>query len=186
VSEVEFKAFTKIPRLNREMVVTEKLDGTNACVVITEDGGVLAQSRNQFITPSQDNYGFAKWVWNYQESLKEILGVGYHYGEWWGSGIQRRYELTGDDKRFWLFNVGRWADADFSDVPQLGVVPTLYTGPFSTEKVANLINGLKENGSVASPGFMNPEGVVVWHVAAQKLFKVTVINDDKPKGSTEK
>ena len=68
MSEVEFKAFPKIARLNREIVVTEKIDGTNSCVIVTEDGEVLAQSRNQFITPDKDNYGFARWVWNNSET----------------------------------------------------------------------------------------------------------------------
>ena len=185
MSEVEFKAFPKIARLNREIVVTEKIDGTNSCVIVTEDGEVLAQSRNQFITPDQDNYGFARWVWNNSETLARILGVGYHYGEWWGSGIQRRYGLTGNDKRFYLFNVARWEDVDFSDVPELGVVPILYRGLFSQGEINNQIQNLRENGSVASPGFMEPEGVVVWHEAARQLFKITLVNDEKPKGSTE-
>jgi hypothetical protein len=34
----EFVEFRKIPRLNREIVVTEKLDGTNAQIKIGEDG----------------------------------------------------------------------------------------------------------------------------------------------------
>ena len=32
----EFKTFGKIPRLFRECVITEKIDGTNACVVIEQ------------------------------------------------------------------------------------------------------------------------------------------------------
>jgi len=186
VSEVEFKAFTKIPRLNREIVVTEKLDGTNACVVVTEEGEVFAQSRNQFITPEQDNYGFAKWVFNNSEKLAKLLGVGYHYGEWWGSGIQRRYGLTGNDKRFYLFDVGKWEGTDFSEVPELGLVPVLYRGLFEEAAIKACIKTLKIVGSVASPGYMDPEGVVVWHEAARQLFKVTLVNDEKPKGSTEK
>lgn len=104
---IEFKEFPKIPRLKREVVVTEKLDGTNACVVIDDDGTVAAQSRSRLITPTADNYGFAVWVEANKEELKQ-LGPGYHYGEWWGQGIQRRYGLL--EKRFSLFNVGRWTD----------------------------------------------------------------------------
>lgn len=184
MSEVEFKAFGKIPRLFRDVVITEKIDGTNACIVITDDE-VLAQSRNRFITIDDDNYGFARWVFNYQASLREVLGVGYHYGEWWGAGIQRRYGLTGDDKRFSLFNVGRWMDEDLSKVPQLGLVPFFYSGIFSHEVIQEALKELKESGSFAAPGFMNPEGIVVWHEAARQLFKVTLENDEKPKGSTE-
>ena len=34
----EFQPFPKIPRLSREIVITEKIDGTNAQILITDDG----------------------------------------------------------------------------------------------------------------------------------------------------
>lgn len=37
------------------------------------------------------------------------------------------------------------------------------------------------NGSVASPGYMKPEGVVVWHTAANIGFKKTIDKDEIPK-----
>lgn len=37
----EFEGFEKIPRLNREMIVTEKIDGTNASVLVPDDDGPL-------------------------------------------------------------------------------------------------------------------------------------------------
>lgn len=43
---------------------------------------------------------------------------------------------------------------------------------------------LRTRGSVAAPGFMKPEGVVVFHTASQQLFKVTLENDDERKGKT--
>ena len=117
---MEFKPFEKIPRWSRGIVVTEKIDGTNAVVAIcalpddevmpTETplvavrGKLLiyAGSRSRWVTPASDNFGFAAWV---QENADELakLGEGYHYGEWWGAGIQRRYGL--DTKRLSLFNV---------------------------------------------------------------------------------
>ena len=69
---VEFKEFDKIPRLNRQVVITEKLDGTNACVVVGEDGAVTAQSRTRIITPQADNYGFALWVHEHTEQLRDL------------------------------------------------------------------------------------------------------------------
>lgn len=33
---MEFKEFPKIPRLNREFTITEKIDGTNGCIVVEE------------------------------------------------------------------------------------------------------------------------------------------------------
>ena len=103
----EFKPFPKMARLSREMIVTEKIDGTNASICITEDGGFFTGSRTRWITPKDDNYGFSKWAHEHKDELM-TLGPGTHFGEWWGQGIQRNYRLT--EKRFSLFNVSRWAD----------------------------------------------------------------------------
>ncbi|HLE80817.1 MAG TPA: RNA ligase family protein, partial [Dehalococcoidia bacterium] len=100
----DFQEFGKIYRLSRDCIITEKIDGTNAQVVVLEDGRVLAGSRNRWITPEADNFGFARWVKEHEEELRS-LGPGRHYGEWWGSGIQRGYGLK--EKRFSLFNVSR-------------------------------------------------------------------------------
>lgn len=37
----EFKPFPKMPRLSRECIITEKIDGTNASILITEGKDVL-------------------------------------------------------------------------------------------------------------------------------------------------
>lgn len=221
---VEFTPFPKIPRLNRDIVITEKIDGTNAAVVIepfykrecalsrgvtkspyvscpfnnlqcqaptcfenVPDGyRVYAQSRSRLITPQDDNFGFAKWVESNADALYETLGFGVHFGEWWGSGIQRGYGLQKGEKRFSLFNVKRWGDVDLSSVPGLGVVPELYSGPWIAElnQLAPdlCIDMLIKHGSVAAPGFMNPEGIIVFHTAANSMFKVTCRDDASPKG----
>ena len=54
----EFKEFQKIPRLYREVIVTEKIDGTNACVVVGEDGSVGAQSRSRIITTMEHDEAY--------------------------------------------------------------------------------------------------------------------------------
>jgi hypothetical protein len=187
----EFFAFPKIARLSREIVVTEKLDGTNAQIVIDEDGGVRVGSRTRWITPERDNYGLAGWVSRNIDEVRK-LGPGRHFGEWWGAGIQRKYGLTGSDKRFSLFNVHRWGDdaPEFNGegVPQprrpaiFGVVPVLYRGPFDTAVIDGIIEKLRTEGSVAAPGFMDPEGIIVFHTAAGTMFKKTVLKDEKPKG----
>lgn len=187
----EFRAFPKIPRLFRDCIVTEKIDGTNGCIVI-EDGGkrydepdgaqwlVTAQSRNRIITPEADNHGFAKWVQENQETLIADLGPGYHYGEWWGSGIQRGYGLPKGEKRFSLFNVTRWGAAEFA-TPNLSVVPVLSHGLFDMDDVAGALDLLVQDGSYAAPGFMRPEGIVIYHTAANQMFKATIEGDDQPK-----
>lgn len=171
----DFIDFPKMPRLSREIIITEKLDGTNAQVFIGEDGSIRAGSRTRWITPEDDNFGFAAWVRDNADSLRE-LGPGRHFGEWWGAGIQRRYGLT--EKRFSLFNVGRWSE---TRPACCHVVPTLYRGPFDTAAVDQVLEVLRLDGSVAAPGFMKPEGVIVFHVAGNFGFKKTLERDELPK-----
>jgi len=173
----DFVAFPKIARLSREIIVSEKIDGTNSQVFIGEDGSIRAGSRNRWLTVAEDNFGFARWVEDNRDELL-ALGPGRHFGEWWGSGVQRGYGLPKGEKRFSLFNSVRWADERPSCCH---VVPVLYRGEFSQEAIDAAIAGLRENGSRAAPGFMRPEGVIVFHVAANIGFKKTLERDEEPK-----
>lgn len=174
-----FVSFQKIPRLKRGCIVTEKIDGTNAQVVVGEDGAVRAGSRKRWITPDDDNFGFAAWVRQNEDELRE-LGPGRHFGEWWGLGIQRGYGLR--ERRFSLFNSGRWSN----ERPACcGVVPVLYAGDFSTNTVDFVLDTLRETGSRAAPGYEKPEGIIVFMTAAQHLYKVLCENDEMPKGEQE-
>lgn len=175
----DFAPFPSIARLSRDMTISEKLDGTNAQVVVTEDGQVFAGSRNRYITPEDDNYGFARWVSEMQDELRR-LGPGQHFGEWWGKGIQRGYGLL--EKRFSLFNTHRWGDPAVRP-PCCDVVPVLYQGTFQTHLVDGWLTELQETGSRAAPGFMKPEGVVVYHHASKQLFKKTLDKNDGHKGA---
>jgi hypothetical protein len=177
----QFTPFPKIARLSRQIIITEKIDGTNAQVYVPgpldpDYGSVYAGSRTRWITPESDNFGFAAWVKAHEDELRE-LGPGKHFGEWWGAGIQRRYGLT--EKRFSLFNVHRWKDARPACCD---VVPLLYDGPFSQAAIDDAIENLARYGSLAAPGFMKPEGVVVFHAAASIMFKKTLEKDEQPKG----
>ena len=154
---MEFTEFPKMARLSRDVIITEKIDGTNAQVCIGEDGTLLAGSRSRWITPADDNFGFAAWVEAHREELL-TLGPGRHFGEWWGSGIQRGYGLM--DRRFSLFNVQRWAVHGTEPVryptadprmflvqemlpPCCGKVPVLYWGAFQTSAVDWCLNMLE-------------------------------------------
>ena len=239
-----FTPFKKIPRLNRNVIITEKIDGTNAQLFIEEwgpgapgaderDGDALCKyvdgytpayrflvgSRSRWIVPERDNAGFARWAFENAEELIKLLGPGRHFGEWWGQKVQRSYDLK--EKRFSLFNTTRWGtraryidprcmvtpdvvehkfhkgqkmcqccesqdalDAEVGGV-QLRSVPLLYKGPWFHEGTwapATTIEELRKNGSSAAPGYMDPEGIVVFHEASGELFKVTIKNDEKPKG----
>lgn len=214
----EFVAWPKTARLFRDIVVTEKLDGTNSAIHIsalqdTGDGHyifdlpaesyslvvdgtryiITAQSRKRIITPGKttDNFGFAGWVYDNAADLVRILGEGLHYGEWWGQGIQRGYGL--ETKKFSLFNTARWYDEgsdgtsmDFrayeSDlVDQIEAVPILYAGVFDQEQIEAVLKELKENGSFAAPGFMNPEGICIYHTQTKGVMKVTLDHNDAGK-----
>lgn len=167
----EFVAYQKIPRWSKDIVITEKIDGTNASIFVGQDGEFLVGSRNRWITPEADNFGFAAWAYENEESLR-WLGPGHHYGEWWGPGIQRGYGTN--RKRFSLFNARRWSE---QRPPCCDVVPILYSGPNVQGVVEAVLGELGRSGSAAAPGFMNPEGIVIFHVAGQNLYKKTLGSD---------
>lgn len=176
-----FRPFPKMARLAREMIITEKLDGTNAQILINDTGDkISAGSRTRMITPEDDNFGFARWVEANKEELLK-LGPGRHFGEWWGQGIQRNYGLK--EKRFSLFNVRRWGPTGENPPPACcHVVPVLYTGTFNSLDISITLDVLRVEGSKAVPGFMKPEGVVIFHTAGGYLFKKTFEKDDTGKG----
>lgn len=217
----EYPKFGKIPRLHKPIVITEKIDGTNGLISVRVDHGstilpgetrvfvndgetsqafiIGAGSRNRWLTPGADNYGFARWV---AENATELatLGVGYHYGEWFGQGIQRGYGMC--HREFALFNVAKWYDPAYNDeadvitdFPNANPCPDCCTVvPVLTIRDASEINKaveasvtiLRQHGSIIAP-FDNPEGVIVYHLAAGQYFKVLLDNDDVPKslvGST--
>jgi RNA ligase len=212
---IEFQKYPSISRYRKPISITEKVDGTNAAIGIVkgmtgpecrssfpeEDYGdvmtfvgledetftVYAQSRNRLITPDKDNHGFARFVWDNALELVKTLGEGIHYGEWWGSGIQRGYGLAKGEKHFTVFNPERY---DLIGQELVTAVPVLYTGPAylpytpaatqSNDAVEYTMHLLKQNGSSLpfAKGFDNPEGVVVFHTASRTLYKVTYEYDE--------
>jgi hypothetical protein len=195
-----FEEFPKIPRLKREVVITEKIDGTNAqvawyvpeaedslenaksdpfCLGVypgAADGdsamALYAGSRSRWLLPTADNFGFCKWVLENANELR-TLGPGRHFGEWYGIGIQRGYDLP--DKRFALFNVARWNPENPNRPSCCGVVPLLARGEDIDDNL--VMRELDRTGSLASPGFKSPEGIVVYHTASRQLYKRTFRDD---------
>jgi hypothetical protein len=126
--------------------------------------------------------------------LVHTLGEGRHFGEWWGCGINRSYGKQRGQKFFSLFNTKRWTHhpdrlaepiPELNTVPNLTVVPTIFEGPFLENSVSppwiRALAYLREYGSLAAPGYDRPEGIVLYHKAANMLFKVTLENDESPK-----
>src|SRR3990167_7318904 len=81
---VDFVTYRKIPRWSREVVITEKIDGTNGVIHFDEDGIMSVGSRSRWLEGSNDNHGFAKWAREHEEELYE--------GHIW----QRVYFLEGE------------------------------------------------------------------------------------------
>lgn len=220
-----YPSFPSIARWNRDVTVTEKIDGTNGLIDIrretlgtaldfsenldelpfalmldtseldevgepTHEFHIWAGSRNRWLTPGNDNFTFARWVFANRYTLIEDLQVGRHYGEWYGQGIQRTYGLA--EKRFMLFNTKRHDGKEFK-TPQLETSTVLWEGnmkdlmhTFNGYNFMSIILGALENdGSKHVPGFMKPEGVVIYHHAANKLFKITLENDEVPKSKVK-
>lgn len=204
-----FEPFPKLTRFSQDWTVTEKIDGSNAQIYIfdgslvdevhrdtfydlcdhaifrNDEYYVCAGSRSRFLaaTKQGDHMGFARWVTEHAEKLIKTLGLGRHYGEWWGQGIQRGYDLK--EKRFSLFNVGRWKEEDVTHVPGLHVVPNIgFKGQYLDEpgKTFNdALDYLKKWGSLAAPGYMNPEGIVMFHGRSGAMFKKTFDYDEQGK-----
>lgn len=180
-SKAEFTPFPKMARLSREITITEKIDGTNAQIHITDNGDFYVGSRTRWIVPGDDNFGFAKWAYENKDELMK-LGVGSHFGEWWGQGIQRSYGMQ--ERVFSLFNTERWSDD--AVIPRCcTVVPILYSGVFDQQEIETTLHTLKHEGSKVSPGFMNPEGIAIYHKAAKHYFKKTIFKDESPKGMNQ-
>jgi len=158
-----FETYPKIPRLYRECIITEKIDGTNAQVVIPED---------------PNNYGFAQFVYD-NEAMIRRLGPGKHFGEWWGCGIARTYELT--ERRWWLFRTDKPLPEGLPS--NIGQVPVLFRGEYNDGCVSYALSVLRARGSYAAPEYMKPEGIILFHRTTGTLTKVTLDGDgrEKPK-----
>ncbi len=207
---IEFRSWGKTPRLFRDIVITEKIDGSNSAIIFAEVLGedvdhvgsnelivrgdrlfqVGAQSKNRLITPGKttDNYGFAAFVYANKEALFDLLGEGHHFGEWYGEGIQRRYgDANKGIRTFALFNTAKHKDTFGSFEDEAGrhvlveSVPVLYEGPFSEEAIQAILQELGKRGSIAVPFHPNPEGIVVYHTQSKQVYKVTRDNNDKGK-----
>jgi hypothetical protein len=153
----EFTSFDSIERFDQHVTITEKIHGTNAQVFVGDESCVYAGSRNRWLSPEDDNFGFASYVQEHAVEIAEKLGVGQHFGEWYGSGINGGYGMK--ERRFVLFHP-RFRDLP-SLPPRMDLIPVLYEGPFTPSIVDDTMERLKGEGSRLVRGYMHPEGVVV-------------------------
>lgn len=195
---IEFVKWEKIHRFHRDWEITEKVDGTNGILLWHDEYhpefclGVdsmlnvasgeetnlylYAGSRTRWLTLTADNHGFAKWAAEWAPFLA-ALGKGRHFGEWYGSGIQRGYGMS--EKRFALFDVNKYGALP----PGVDIVPLLGRphGSEINSAIVDYLAYLREEGSHASRGFDRPEGIVVRHTQSGDRFKVLLEGDEIPK-----
>jgi len=158
----DFKKFKKILLIGKlYMTITQKIHGSNAQIHIYKDENndlqILAGCRTRYIDPSDDNYGFARFVYANKDALISGLGEGRHYGEWAGPGINSGEGLS--DKTLCLFDWRRWQDKELP--AGIRTVPLLYTGKISLDAINETMQMLKAQGSLLVPGYMKPEGIVI-------------------------
>ena len=120
---------TTLPKPVLTFTGTVKLHGTNAGVCYNAIDGLWVQSRENIITPTSDNAGFAFFV----ESKKDIflalmdkilvttgidLGVNTVsiYGEWCGGSIQKGVGICNLEKSFFIFGVKITPHVDATDL----------------------------------------------------------------------
>jgi hypothetical protein len=195
----QFKSWGSTTRENKNKTITEKIDGTNACLVI-KDGEVKAQSRKRMITPDDDNYGFAKWVYDNAGVLMDTLGYGYHFGEWYGEGIQKN-PLGIEGKRFALFHPTKYTEANgynLAMVDGLETVPLLHHGQCDVWTIPNIMDNLGIYGSKVvgakrekvHTGIIGmddmefvyekaaePEGIIIWNNETRTRTKMLLKDD---------
>lgn len=130
---------------------------------------LVCGSRNRWIYPHSDNYGFATFIDQHKDEYIAKLGEGRHDCEWAGPGINSGEGLA--QKTVVLFDHWRYKD---KPLPTGAViVPVLYAGDLDLAKVQETMDLLKIEGSRLAPGFMRPEGVVVSFAGHRykKVFK---------------
>lgn len=202
------KQWVNVPQLVSPVTVTEKIDGHTIILhidrlkrmcgsqaTLVRAGDVMqmgnskpefyrvwVQNRQRIVTPESDVAGVAAWARDNAVGLVTLLGEGVHAGEWWGYKICRGYGLPRGDRRFSLFNTARWGSKLLADVPGLSITPVLWEGvlgPSNMSDLLDVMDKLRTGGSHAAPGYLHPEGVVVYHQGADTMMKYVFPDERK-------
>ncbi len=118
---------------------TVKLHGTNAGVCYNAIDGLWAQSRENIITPEQDNAGFAFFVEANKHVFELLIKMVSKrsdidlntntisiYGEWCGGNIQKGVGITNLPKSFFIFGVKVSPMIDSNDAEALKKNPAYW------------------------------------------------------------
>lgn len=90
-----------------------KLHGTNAAVQIHPDGRVIAQSRTTELSIDNDNFGFARFVADYEDEWRKSMDIDegqIYFGEWAGGNIQKGVALADVKEKFFAVFATRSLD----------------------------------------------------------------------------
>lgn len=185
--------FPDVLEEGEEVVITEKIHGTNCRVgMVPEDDGVgskfIAGSHNLQRKRPDDNDGFEANLYWYPFCIESLTTLFYHintsrgysqiilFGETYGKKVQKSHdygEMTGLQFRaFDLYANGNYLDyndkqAIFNDF-DIPMVPVLYRGPFSLDKVREFSSGQTTIGDATHIR----EGVVVTPVKERRDPKI--------------
>lgn len=159
MENLDFKKWPKIEQLVKcQLVITQKINGTNGQIEVMDSGALRIGSRTRYLGPGSDNFNFWSWCMDRKEKIAQSLGIGRHYGEFCGPGIQSGEGLT--ERTFVLFDHHRHTGKELPE--GFRCVPVLFDGV--VKDIGWAINDslarLKLHGSQLVPGFMHPEGIM--------------------------
>lgn len=119
---------------------TVKLHGTNAGVVVKADGTVYAQARNRNITPFDDNAGFAKFVHDNEDLIRDTFIDEDEdiviFGEFAGGNIQSGVAINQLEKMFVIFDVKSTTENNVMKHVDLRYIDHI----FSNDSIKNQLN----------------------------------------------
>jgi len=163
-----------IPKPVIEFTGTVKIHGTNAGVSFNKKEGLWVQSRENIITPLQDNAGFAFFVElkkTYFEELFQELYKRFNlsddltltiFGEWAGQGIQKGVAISELVKAFYIF--GLKVSKDHEDFVSYYIDTNEFTSRICEEQIYCITDFQTYNLSI---DFNNPK------LAQDELIKLT-------------
>lgn len=112
-----------------------KLHGTN-CAVQVVDGGIVAQSRTQLLSPSADYKGFATWAHAHASAFSALEQGSVVFGEWCGPGIEKGMAISQvPAKQFVVFAIQRGDTFVVEPAEIQRLVPELLVLPWEGESI---------------------------------------------------
>jgi len=159
--------------MDKDVLITEKLEGTNASVCVKKDGSVFVNCRRNTIIEIPDvkntywkaieQYGLVEMAKKMMETLSEDVTI---YGELIGPGIQKNiYALKEHQVRVFDVKIGqKWMPVEpfiaaFSSCAEL-LVPRLWKGKLSEFLGGRTIKQASDGMSMLNP-MQKREGIVI-------------------------